>query len=88
MSILKSEEKEIKYKGIKELSVLDNVSLVNLEGKGLLGKAGIDARIFRVMATNKISVSIISQGSSIQIELLKLCKVWKKNFQKNCFLVM
>ncbi len=64
MSILKSEEKEIKYKGIKELSVLDNVSLVNLEGKGLLGKAGIDARIFSVMATNKISVSIISQGSS------------------------
>lgn len=64
MSILKSEQKEIKYKGGKELSVLDNVSLVNLEGKGLLGKAGIDARIFSVMALNKISVSIISQGSS------------------------
>lgn len=64
MSILKSEEKGIKYKGIKELSVLDNVSLVNLEGKGLLGKAGVDARIFSVMALNKISVSIISQGSS------------------------
>lgn len=64
MSILKSEQKEFKYKGIKELSVLDNVSLVNLEGKGLLGKAGVDARIFSVMALNKISVSIISQGSS------------------------
>ena len=64
MSILKSEQKENKYKGSKELSVLDNVSLVNLEGKGLLGKAGIDARIFSVMALNKISVSIISQGSS------------------------
>lgn len=64
MSILKSEQKGFKYKGIKELSVLDNVSLVNLEGKGLLGKAGVDARIFSVMALNKISVSIISQGSS------------------------
>ena len=64
MSILKSEEKASKYKGIKELSVLDTVSLVNLEGKGLLGKAGIDARIFSVMANHKISVSIISQGSS------------------------
>lgn len=64
MSILKSEKKEIKYKGIKELSVLDTVSLVNLEGKGLLGKAGVDARIFSVMAELKISVSIISQGSS------------------------
>ena len=64
MSILKSEEKGIQYNGIKELSVLDNVSLVNLEGKGLLGKAGVDARIFSVMALHRISVSIISQGSS------------------------
>jgi aspartokinase len=33
--------------GIKTLSVLENVSLVNLEGRGLLGKTGVDARIFR-----------------------------------------
>ncbi|MBP8066488.1 MAG: bifunctional aspartate kinase/homoserine dehydrogenase I [Flavobacterium sp.] len=51
-------------KGIKSLSVLENVTLVNLEGRGLLGKPGIDARIFRVLAQNNISVSIISQGSS------------------------
>jgi homoserine dehydrogenase/predicted amino acid-binding ACT domain protein len=44
--------------------VLENVSLVNLEGRGLLGKTGVDARIFRVMGDNDISVSIISQGSS------------------------
>ncbi len=50
--------------GIKTLSVLDNVSLVNLEGRGLLGKTGVDARIFKVMGDNQISVSIISQGSS------------------------
>jgi aspartokinase/homoserine dehydrogenase 1 len=50
--------------GIKTLSVLENVSLVNLEGRGLLGKTGVDARIFRVMGDNDISVSIISQGSS------------------------
>ena len=50
--------------GIKTLSVLENVSLVNLEGRGLLGKTGVDARIFRVMGENNISVSIISQGSS------------------------
>jgi aspartokinase/homoserine dehydrogenase 1 len=64
MSILKSEEKKINYKETKDLSVLETVSLINLEGKGLLGKAGIDARIFSVMALLKISVSIISQGSS------------------------
>lgn len=50
--------------GIKTLSVLENVSLLNLEGRGLLGKAGVDARIFKVMGDNDISVSIISQGSS------------------------
>lgn len=50
--------------GIKSLSVLENVSLVNLEGRGLLGKTGVDARIFKVMGDNDISVSIISQGSS------------------------
>jgi aspartokinase/homoserine dehydrogenase 1 len=31
--------------GIKTLS-LENVALVNLEGRGLLGKTGVDARIF------------------------------------------
>jgi aspartokinase/homoserine dehydrogenase 1 len=50
--------------GIKSLSILDNISLINLEGRGLLGKTGVDARIFKVMADNGISVSIISQGSS------------------------
>ncbi len=51
-------------KGIKSLSVLENVALVNLEGRGLLGKVGVDARIFKALAHKNISVSIISQGSS------------------------
>ncbi|WP_378182305.1 bifunctional aspartate kinase/homoserine dehydrogenase I [Aquimarina sp. SS2-1] len=50
--------------GIKSLSVLENVSLINLEGRGLLGKVGVDARIFKALAHKNISVSIISQGSS------------------------
>ncbi len=50
--------------GIKSLSVIENVSLINLEGRGLLGKVGVDARIFRALGENSISVSIISQGSS------------------------
>ena len=50
--------------GIKSLSVIENVSLINLEGRGLLGKVGVDARIFRALGENNISVSIISQGSS------------------------
>ncbi len=50
--------------GIRSLSVLDNEALVNLEGRGLLGKVGVDARIFRALSRHNISVSIISQGSS------------------------
>ncbi|MEM9144097.1 MAG: aspartate kinase, partial [Bacteroidota bacterium] len=50
--------------GIKSLSVIDDVSLINLEGRGLLGKVGIDARIFKALERHNISVSIISQGSS------------------------
>ncbi|TRZ44397.1 bifunctional aspartate kinase/homoserine dehydrogenase I [Robertkochia solimangrovi] len=53
-----------KTEGIKSLSVLENVALVNLEGRGLLGKAGVDARIFNALGRKNISVSIISQGSS------------------------
>jgi aspartokinase/homoserine dehydrogenase 1 len=50
--------------GIKSLSVIEDMALVNLEGRGLLGKVGIDARIFKTLEANNISVSIISQGSS------------------------
>ncbi len=55
---------ETSEKGIKSLSVLENVALIHLEGRGLLGKAGIDARIFNALGYKNISVSIISQGSS------------------------
>lgn len=50
--------------GITSLSVIDEVSLINLEGRGLLGKVGIDARIFKTLERQNINVSIISQGSS------------------------
>lgn len=50
--------------GIKSLSVLDNMALINLEGRGLLGKVGVDMRIFRALGQNDISVGIVSQGSS------------------------
>jgi homoserine O-acetyltransferase len=51
-------------KEVTSLSILDNVALLNLEGRGLLGKSGVDARIFGALANHDISVSIISQGSS------------------------
>lgn len=51
-------------KEVTSLSVLDNVALLNLEGRGLLGKIGVDARIFGALGSSGISVSIVSQGSS------------------------
>ena len=51
-------------KGIRSLSVQDDISLINIEGRGLLGKVGIDARIFKALSIHKINVGIISQGSS------------------------
>jgi len=50
--------------GIKSLSVDQDVALVNLIGRGLLGKVGVDGRIFGALGKENISVSIISQGSS------------------------
>ncbi|KPM32423.1 Bifunctional aspartokinase I/homoserine dehydrogenase I [Croceitalea dokdonensis DOKDO 023] len=55
---------KVKKEGIRSLSVIENVALINLEGRGLLGKVGIDARIFNTLGKHDISVSIISQGSS------------------------
>ena len=51
-------------KGIKSISVLEDVALLNFEGRGLLGKIGVDARIYKALSDKDISVSIISQGSS------------------------
>ncbi|GJH41573.1 bifunctional aspartate kinase/homoserine dehydrogenase I [Capnocytophaga sp. HP1101] len=50
--------------GIKSISVIKDNALIVMEGRGLLGKVGVDARIFRALAQKDISVSIISQGSS------------------------
>ncbi|MGB3142862.1 MAG: bifunctional aspartate kinase/homoserine dehydrogenase I [Maribacter sp.] len=50
--------------GIKSLSVIEDVAMINIEGRGLLGKVGVDARIFRALQASNISVNIVSQGSS------------------------
>ncbi|RXG21483.1 bifunctional aspartate kinase/homoserine dehydrogenase I [Leeuwenhoekiella aequorea] len=55
---------QTEQEGIKSLSVLSEMALINLEGRGLLGKVGVDARIFRALGNSGVSVSIIAQGSS------------------------
>lgn len=50
--------------GLKAITVIKNVALIGIEGGGLLGKVGIDARIFNSLSNNNISVRTISQASS------------------------
>lgn len=57
-------DKEGSQKVIKAVSVIEDVSLISIEGRGLLGKIGIDARIFTALSQRDISVRLISQASS------------------------
>lgn len=50
--------------GVRSLSVKTDEALIHLEGRGLLGKVGVDARIFRALGQSGVSVGMISQGSS------------------------
>lgn len=58
--------KEINQKGysITGISSIDEISLVNLQGNGMIGVAGVSAKLFGLLADNKISVILISQASS------------------------
>lgn len=56
--------KESTKAGIKAITLDKNIALLSLEGRGLLGKVGVDGRIFSALANEQISVGIISQGPS------------------------
>jgi aspartokinase/homoserine dehydrogenase 1 len=49
---------------ITGISSIDDVTLVNLQGNGMIGVAGVSAKLFGILAENKISVILISQASS------------------------
>ena len=50
--------------GIRALTTQENVALITLFGRGLLGKPGVDGRIFSCLGRAGINVGVISQGSS------------------------
>jgi len=49
---------------VKGISSISHVALVRMQGTGLMGIAGISARIFGALAGRNISVILITQGSS------------------------
>lgn len=53
-----------KEHAIKGISSMGSVSLLSVEGSGLLGVVGTSRRLFGVLAAEKINVILISQASS------------------------
>jgi bifunctional aspartokinase / homoserine dehydrogenase 1 len=49
---------------VKGFSIVDNISLLNLEGSGMVGVPGISSRLFSALHNKNISVITISQASS------------------------
>ncbi|MBK8987055.1 MAG: aspartate kinase [Chloroflexi bacterium] len=52
--------------GVKAVTAIDNLSLITVEGKGMIGVPGIAARTFGAVARAQVSVLLISQASSEQ----------------------
>jgi len=49
---------------VKGISHIDNITLVTLEGSGMIGVAGSSKRLFEVLSNEKINVIFITQASS------------------------
>lgn len=49
---------------IKGISSIDSVALIQVQGSGMIGVAGIAKRIFTALATGNINIILISQASS------------------------
>ncbi|MDR2962093.1 MAG: bifunctional aspartate kinase/homoserine dehydrogenase I [Bacteroidales bacterium] len=49
---------------VQGISSIDEVSLITVQGSGMIGEAGISMRLFRAIAHAHINVILITQGSS------------------------
>ncbi len=49
---------------VKGISSIEDISLINFQGSGMVGVAGVSSRLFGVMAANNISLILITQASS------------------------
>jgi aspartokinase/homoserine dehydrogenase 1 len=60
---IKSDTKNSKLP-IKGISSIDNISIINLTGSGMVGKAGFSGRLFSLLSREQINVVLITQSSS------------------------
>ncbi|RXF69188.1 bifunctional aspartate kinase/homoserine dehydrogenase I [Arcticibacter tournemirensis] len=49
---------------VKGISSINEISIINLEGGGMVGKAGFSGRLFSLLAREQINVILITQSSS------------------------
>ncbi|TDG35386.1 bifunctional aspartate kinase/homoserine dehydrogenase I [Pedobacter changchengzhani] len=49
---------------IKGISSIDQISIINLTGSGMVGKAGFSGRLFSLLSREQINVVLITQSSS------------------------
>ena len=51
-------------KNIIALTSINNVSLITVEGRGMMGRIGIASRVFEEVSRQKVSIPFITQASS------------------------
>lgn len=59
------ESEALQHEGsIRGITSIDSIALLSLEGSGMIGIPGFSKRLFEVLASNRINVILITQGSS------------------------
>ncbi|NJN25842.1 MAG: bifunctional aspartate kinase/homoserine dehydrogenase I [Cyclobacteriaceae bacterium] len=62
-TLIKSEAGNGNYL-VKGISSIHDISLINFQGSGMVGVAGVSSRLFGVLARNNINLILITQASS------------------------
>jgi aspartokinase/homoserine dehydrogenase 1 len=57
-------ESKVSNQPIKGISSINNISILNLQGSGMVGKSGFSGRLFSLLAREQINVILITQSSS------------------------
>jgi len=62
-TVILEKEKSISF-NVKGISSIEEISLLRVQGGGMVGVTGIASRLFGALARNEINIIMISQGSS------------------------
>ncbi len=62
--------RQLGFSSVKEISVIDDVSLIGIVGHGMQQNYGVSAKIFNAVAQNKINVVLSGSGASDLVSYL------------------